>query len=149
MQALQARLRQQEAERAKQAEKARQEAAEAARRAEYAKEHDRRVQDIQKLLQRGGAAHTFAVKAATALREAGGDASKVRWNTVEGDAIREAMGKHGQSAESVIKAITEHSPIRANPEKHATVVSWVNKKAPELAQQYQERTNSKGVRLSR
>jgi len=149
MQALQARLRQQEAERAKQAEKARQEAAEAARRAEYAKEHDRRVQDIQKLLPRGGAAHTFAVKAATALREAGGDASKVRWNTVEGDAIREAMGKHGQSAESVIKAITEHSPIRANPEKHAAVVSWVNKKAPELAQQYQERTNSKGVRLSR
>lgn len=138
IQALQARRQQREAEKARQAEKTRQEAAEAARKAAIAKEADKRVQGIQKLLQRGGAEHTFGVKAAAAMREAGGDASKVNWSSVEGAAIRESMGKHGQSAESVIKAITQHSPLRANPSSHQKVAEWVNQKAPELRQQYEQ-----------
>lgn len=151
IQALQARRQQREAEKARQVEKTRQEAAEAARKAAIAKEADKRVQGIQKLLQRGGAEHTFGVKAAAAMREAGGDASKVNWSSVEGAAIREAMGKHGQSAESVIKAITQHSPLRANPSSHQKVTEWVNQKAPELRQQYEQgrEKGQDGPRLSR
>ncbi|HGS8738444.1 TPA: MobV family relaxase [Enterococcus faecalis] len=149
LQALEARKRQQEAERAKQAEIARQKAAEAARKAEYAKEVDRRVKGIQKLLQRGGAAHTFGVKAATALREAGDDPSKVDWSKVEGATVREAIGKHGQTPESVIEAINQNSPYRVNPASHQKVVDYVAMKAPQLRQQHEQERNtpSRGPRL--
>lgn len=148
LQALEARKRQQEAERVKQAEIARQKAAEAARRAEYAKEADRRVQGIQKLLQRGGAAHTFGVKAATALREAGDDPAKVDWSKVEGATVRAAIGKNGQTPESVIEAINKHSPYRANPASHQKVVDYVTMKAPQLRQQYEQERNGPGPKLS-
>jgi hypothetical protein len=142
LQALEARKRQQEVERVKQAEIARQKAAEAARRAEYAKEAERRVKGIQKLLQRGGAAHTFGVKAARALREAGDDPAKVDWSKVEGATVREAIGKHGQTPESVIEAINQNSPYRANPASHQKVVDYVAMKAPQLRQQHEQERNT-------
>lgn len=141
--ALEARKQAQEAEKARQTELGRVEAQKAAKAALIASERDRRLQGIQALLRSSGAEHTFGVKAAAALREAGGDADKVKWPAVEGAAIREAMSKHGQSAESVIKAITKHSPHRADPRSHRKVVEWVQQKAPELRQQY-DRNRSKG-----
>ena len=137
--ALRARRQQLEVERAAEAEKTRQRAAEAARQASITAEREKRLQGLQKLLQQGGTAHTFGVKAAEALRAAGGDVAAVDWSKVEGAAIREAMAKHGQSAESVIEAINRHSPARANPATHQKVADWVHEKAPQLRLQYEQR----------
>ena len=116
-----------------------QKAAEAAKAAELKMERQRRLDGLQKLLQRGGPAHTFGVKAAEAIRQAGGDVSQVEWTKVEGAAIREAIGKHGHSAASVIEAINKHSPVRLSPTSHQKVADWVQQKAPELLQQHQQR----------
>lgn len=99
-------------------------------------ERARRVQSIQQLLQRGGAAHTFAVHAAQALRNAGGDADKVGWTAVEAAATVEAMAKHGQTSENVLKALLAHSPGRADPDSHAALRADVERIAPGLEAQY-------------
>jgi hypothetical protein len=99
-------------------------------------EKARRVQGIQQLLQRGGAAHTFGVHAATALRMAGGDPDKVGWMGVEAAAAVEAMAKHGQTSENVLKALLAHSPGRADPDSHASLRADVARIAPGLEAQY-------------
>lgn len=132
------RKRQQDTEKAKQVELARQKAAEAARRAEIAAEAQTRVAGIQKLLQRGGATHTFAVKACEAIRKAGNDPARVDWKAVEAQTAHEAMGKHGQSAESVVEALTKHSPGRADPASHQEIREAVTRAAPRLEAQYNQ-----------
>lgn len=134
----QERHRLQEAEKAKQAEITRQKAAEAARQAGIQQEFGKRVQGVQKLLQRGGAEHTFGVRAASALREAGGDASRVDWEAVERKTVIESIGRHGQTAESVTKAILAHSPLRADPASHQEIQEAVTRAAPRLEAQYQQ-----------
>jgi len=136
--AAQARKQQQEAEKARLAELARSKAAEVARVASIEAEAARRVQGVQKLLQCGGAEHTFGVRAATALREAGGDASRVDWKAVETRAVIEAMGRHGQSAENVTKALLTHSPLRADPASHAQLLDTIKLNAPQLEAKYQQ-----------
>lgn len=136
--AAQARKQQQEAEKARLAELTRSKAAEVARVASIEAEAARRVQGVQKLLQRGGAEHTFGVRAATALREAGGDASRVDWKGVETRAVIEAMGRHGQSAENVTKALLAHSPLRADPASHAQLRDTIKLNAPQLEAKYQQ-----------
>lgn len=136
--AAQARKQQQEAEKARLAELTRSKAAEVARVASIEAEAARRVQGVQKLLQRGGAEHTFGVRAATALREAGGDASRVDWKAVETRAVIEAMGRHGQSAENVTKALLAHSPLRADPASHAQLRDTIKLNAPQLEAKYQQ-----------
>ena len=136
--AAQARKQQQEAEKARLAELTRSKAAEAARVASIEAEAARRVQGVQKLLQRGGAEHTFGVRAATALREAGGDASRVDWKAVETRAVIESMGRHGQSAENVTKALLAHSPLRADPASHAQLRDTIKLNAPQLEAKYQQ-----------
>lgn len=136
--AAQARKQQQEAEKARLAELTRSKAAEAARVASIEAEAARRVEGVQKLLQRGGAEHTFGVRAATALREAGGDASRVDWKAVETRAVIESMGRHGQSAENVTKALLAHSPLRADPASHAQLRDTIKLNAPQLEAKYQQ-----------
>jgi hypothetical protein len=136
--AAQARKQQQEAEKARLAELTRSKAAEVARVASIEAEAARRVQGVQKLLQRGGAEHTFGVRAATALREAGGDASRVDWKAVETRAVIESMGRHGQSAENVTKALLAHSPLRADPASHAQLRDTIKLNAPQLEAKYQQ-----------
>jgi hypothetical protein len=136
--AAQARKQQQEAEKARLAELARSKAAEVARVASIEAEAARRVQGVQKLLQSGGAEHTFGVRAATALKEAGGDASRVDWKAVETRAVIESMGRHGQSAENVTKALLAHSPLRADPASHAQLRDTIKLNAPQLEAKYQQ-----------
>src|SRR5476651_2262358 len=136
--AAQVRKQQQEAEKARLAELTRSKAAEVARVASIDAEAARRVQGVQKLLQRGGAEHTFGVRAATALREAGGDASRVDWKAVETRAVIESMGRHGQSAENVTKALLAHSPLRADPASHAQLRDTIKLNAPQLEAKYQQ-----------
>lgn len=136
--AAQARKQEQEAEKARLAELARSKAAEVARVAKIEAEAARRVECIQKLLQRGGAEHTFGVRAATALREAGGNASKIDWNAVETKTVIESMGRHGQSAENVTKALLEHSPLRADPASHAQLRDTIKLNTPQLEAKYQQ-----------
>lgn len=147
----QERHRQQETEKAKQAEITRQKAAEAARQAEIRREFDKRVQGVQKLLQRGGAEYTFGVRAATALREAGGDASIIDWEAVETKTVIEAIGRHGQSAENVTKALLTHSPLRADPASHDELRRTIHHNAPQLEAKYsreqgKDRDNSPRMR---
>src|SRR5471032_56461 len=97
-----------------------------------------RAAQARKQQQRGGAEHTFGVRAATALREADGDASRVDWKAVETRAVIEAMGRHGQSAENVTKALLAHSPLRADPASHAQLRDTIKLNAPQLEAKYQQ-----------
>lgn len=136
LQALADRKRAQDAVQVRQAELARSKAAEANRLAKIEAEATRRVDGIQQLLQRGGAEHSFAVQAATALRQANGNASVVNWKAVEARTVSESMGRHGQSAENVTKALLSHSPGRANPASHAELEMAIKRNAPQLEAQY-------------
>ena len=149
--AAQARKQQQEVEKARLAELTRSKAAEVARVASIEAEAARRVQGVQKLLQRGGAEHTFGVRAATALRDAGGDASKIDWNAVETKTVIESMGRHGQSAENVTKALLAHSPLRADPASHDQLRRTVQVNAPQLEAKYERDQEAKrgGPQLGR
>jgi hypothetical protein len=151
MQALADRKRAQEAEKVRLAELARSKAAEVAKLAKIDAEAARRVDGIQKLLQRGGAEHTFGVRAAKALREVDGNASKVDWEAVERMTVIESMGRHGQSAENVTKALLAHSPLRADPASHDQLRGTIQHNAPQLEAKYQRDREAKqqGPQLGR
>lgn len=143
MQALTDRKQAQEVEKVRLAELTRSKAAEVARIAQVEAEAARRVQGIQKLLQRGGAEHTFGVVAATALREVDGDASKIDWKALEAKTIVQSIGRHGQSAENVTTALLKHSPGRADPATHEQLRRFIQKNTPQLEERYQQRTEEK------
>lgn len=125
-------------EKARQVELARQKAADAAKAASIEAEATKRVQGIQKLLQGGGATHTFGKKAAAALREANGDASKVDWKEIEVRVAHEAIGQHGQTLENVIKVLLEHSPACSNPDTHLMLRSAIQDIASGFKAQYEQ-----------
>lgn len=119
--------------------------ADAAKAASIAAESTKRVHRIQKLLQGGGAAHTFGVEAAAALAEANGDASKVDWRVVEVRVAHAAIGKHGQTLENVTKAILDHSPACADPNTHQTLQSVTRDIARDFQAQYEREQKNDSV----
>jgi hypothetical protein len=130
------------------ARKAARDKAEAQRKVQEAKEA-RKLERIEALpgLERktAGADRTFVAHALAAIRQAGGDASKVEWRKVEGAAAIEAISKNGQSIQSVTRAICELSPIRGSKEGNAKVAEWVKSVAPQYQKAYQaERGRNKG-----
>ncbi len=129
IQAAQARKLQQEAQKAI-------EAAEAAERAQVASEYRRRVKNLPNGLKTAGVAYTFAVHAVEALKEAGGDASKVIWEAVEAKTCKDAISKHGQAPAVVVDAVLQLSPGRADPASHAELVQAVQHAAPALVTKY-------------
>lgn len=134
-----ARRHQQEAERTRQAEITAQKAAESARQAEIAAEAGRRVDGLKKLSQHSaGATLTFARKAIDALRKADNDPSKVDWKAVEAVTTYDAIGQNGQTPESVIDALTHHSPGRADPASHQEIRKAVQRAVSGLEAQYQQ-----------
>ena len=135
--AAQARKQEQEVEKARLAELARSKASEVSRATKIDAEVMRRVDGIQKLLQRGGVEHTFGMRAATALREVDGNASKIDWNAVETKTVIESMGMHGQSAKNVTKALLTHSPLRADPATHDQLRLTIQVNAPQLEAKYE------------
>lgn len=141
------RKRIQEAEKVRDVELTRAKAAEAVRVASIEVEVARRVDGIQKLLQRGGAEHTFGVIAATALREAESNASRIDWTALEAKTVVQAIGRHGQSAESVTKALLEHSPARVDPASHDQLRRFIQKNTPQLETKYQQRRQTNGPTL--
>jgi len=135
-----------ERKRQQDAEKVR-EAVEAARQASVAAEVRRRVAAIPELLRRAaGAARTFAVKASEALRAVGN--AKVNWGAVEAETVAESIAKNGQSPESVVEALTSHSPGRADPASHQEVRRVVQKLAPELEAEYKQRQQRSGPKMT-
>lgn len=129
--------------------KAERDKAEAERKqlADRAAQKQKRIEDLPGLRRKSaGASHTFVEHALRAIEQAGGDPAKVEWPKVEGAAAREAISKHGQSPESVARAICELSPARVNKAGHAKVAEWVASVAPKYEQQYKaERGSSKGL----
>ncbi|MBF8177619.1 MobV family relaxase [Herminiimonas contaminans] len=122
----QVRQYQKDAEKARQTELARQKAAVASMAKSFEAETTKRVLNIQQLLRGGsGAAHTFGMKAAAAMRVANGDASKVDWIEIEVRVAHEAIGQHGQTPENVIKVLLEHSPACSDPETHLRLSSAI------------------------
>ena len=107
--------------------------------AELKAEKQRRMQGMKALLQRGGAVYTLGVWAARAVQKCDGDLSKVNWKAVEMAAVKEAMGEHGQSAETVIDALTRHSPVRADPASHAEIRDAVMSLAPMYEHEFERR----------
>lgn len=124
--------KQQDAENARRAEIERQKAAEVA-------EFERRVRNVANLSRSAGVEHTFAKKAAEALKNAGGDAGRVDWRAVELLTTREAIAKHGQSAASVAAAINKHSPGRIDPASHGETKQAIERAAPALELEYTQR----------
>lgn len=131
------------------ARKAERDKAEADRKqqAEKAAQKQQRIEALPSLARNTvGAERTFVAHALQAIQQAGGDASKVRWTSVEGAATQEAISKNGQSPEAVTKAICRLSPIRINEASHAAVAEWVTAIAPKYQQQYEvARGRSKGL----
>ena len=83
----------------------------AAEREKLDQERQRRVNDLARVERtKAGAACTFAQHALEAVRQAGGDASKVDWKAVEKAAIIESIGQHRQHPKDVLAAIMKHSP---------------------------------------
>lgn len=129
--------------------KAARDKAEAQRKVQEAKEA-RKLERIDALpgLERktAGADRTFVAHALAAIRQAGGDASKVEWRKVEGAAAIEALSKNGQSIQAVTRAICELSPIRGSKEGNAKVAEWVKSVAPKYQKAYRaERGRNKGL----
>lgn len=110
---------------------------EAQRVAGIAAEASYRVRGVQALLKRPGVEFTFAVVAATALRESGENPAKVDWAEVEEATIMKAMLKNGQSAESVTNALSQCSPLRADPASHAALQRQMQRRGPLLEAEYQ------------
>jgi hypothetical protein len=137
-----------EIERAR-ARRAQQELKEAAlaQQAAQEKEWQRRIDVLPGLRRKtAGAEHTFVNCALDAIGLAHGDPSKVEWHKVEGDVVRQAIGQHGQSPESVTQAICKLSPLRANKTEHNQVAAWVQDNAPALQQQYEaQRAINRGL----
>ena len=137
LQAAGERRRQQDAEKARQAEIAQQQAAEAARRAEMDAEAERRVEAIRKPTERlYGTANTYQEAAKSALLDAGGDASQVNWPNVDGYAAAKAIRDHGQKPEEVAKVLLERSPWLADPANHHRLENWIERNAATLQEEY-------------
>ena len=129
--------------------KAERDKAEAERKqlADRAVQKQKRIEALPGLRRKSaGASHTFVEHALRAIEQAGGDPAKVEWPKVEGAAAWEAISQHGQSPESVTRAICELSPARVNNATHVKVAEWVASVAPKYEQQYKaERGRSKGL----
>lgn len=96
-------------------------------------EKQHRIEDLIRVERKmAGANRTFATHALRAIDKQGGDASKVDWEAVERQTIIDSIGKYGQSAESVVKAILEHSPLRVDQASHVELQTTVNLNAPKL-----------------
>ena len=101
-------------------------------------ERQRRIDALPGLRRKtAGAEHTFVNHALEAIERAGGDPAKVEWPKVERAAAREAISEHGQSPDSVARAICTLSPARANEKGHQKVADWVASVAPKYQQQYE------------
>lgn len=120
------------------------EQAERERNLELLAERQRRIDALHGLRRTtAGAEHTFVNHALEAIARAGGDAAKVEWPKVEGATAHEAISLHGQSPESVTRAICDLSPIRVNETSHQKVADWVISVAPEYQQQYESKRGQK------
>lgn len=135
----QRRAKDQEAQRVRQAEMARREQALRDAQAKIEVETAKRVQGIEKLLQRSGAVYAFGILATTALKKANGDASKVDWKAVEAQTAHAAIADGGQTPESVTEAILAHSPARSDPNSHREIKMAVQKAAPHLQARYEQK----------
>ena len=98
----------------------------------------KRVRGLPKLLDRAGAEYIFGMQAVAALKESGGDASRIDWKALEGRATFDSIVRHGQSAESVSNALLMHSPGRSDPLSHAELQEWMRVKGPQLEAAYEE-----------
>jgi hypothetical protein len=135
--AAQQRKQQQDAEKARKLQEARQKAADEAQRAEVAAEVQRRVTELPELRKRAGTAYTFSIKAAEAIKQAGGHPGNVDWRAVEAATVREAIVVNGQTPQSVADVITRHSPGCADPKQQDAIRAEIHQLAPKLQQLHQ------------
>lgn len=149
--AAQQRKQEQDAEKARKLQEARQKAADEAQRAEVAAELQRRVTELPELRKRAGTAYTLGLKAAEAIKQAGGDPGKVDWRAVEAATVREAIVVNGQAPKSVADAITRYSPGCADPKRQEAIRAEILHIAPQLQQlhQVQQAKTNSGPKLGR
>lgn len=133
------------AEKQRQATLARQQAAEAAKLEAIESEQRRRIEALPKLEKAHGAEYTYGRLAAKAIKDAG-DAGKVDWRAVDRAVMREAIAEHGQTPESVTKAILARSPALADASKHQLVVDGIKRAAPDLQDEYAQAKIAKRAR---
>lgn len=74
---------------------------------------------------RAGAAFTFAGHALAAIKEAGGDASRVDWEVVEMVAAKESLIENRQEPDWVVDAILLYSPAQVSQVRHERVRQMV------------------------
>jgi hypothetical protein len=120
--------------------------AETTRQNEIAKEKQRRIDDIPNLAKLAGAAHCFYLFAIEALRKVKNTLSGSDWRAVEAKTTHEAIGRHGQSSESVIQALTRFSPERADPATHPEIRDAIERAAPELTARYKQERQERDIK---
>ena len=107
-------------------------------------EKQRRIDALPELRQKtAGAEHTFVNHALEAIKRAEGDLTKVEWVKVEATAVLDSIAEHGQSKESVTRAICALSPERANIDGHAKVAQDIAAIAPKLQHHYEVKRGEK------
>jgi len=106
-------------------------------------ERQRRVDALPDLFRRAaGAAHTFAIRALAAIRNAADRWRDVDWGKVEREAIHEATTEHRQTRRSALEAVLKHSPAQADktPDQVKTILDQVHE--PEQAPQPERRRSA-------
>lgn len=98
-----------------------------------------RVERLANLKNTAGACYTFWENASEAIDVANAgetSAYEADWHQAEYATIRECIAEHGQSPESVVDALCQHSPGTVTKTRQAEVRAVVENLTPELQAQY-------------
>lgn len=107
----------------------------------------RRVGSLGNLENSGGANYNFWRLATEAINACSGNVQSVDWQKVEQVTIRQSIGEHGQSPESVIDVLCNHSPGAVTPSRQKDIYAEVERLAVQLQSQFEhERDKARGLR---
>lgn len=104
-------------------------------------EFDRRLSEIPNLVQFAGALHTLGRH----LSEASGEnatTGQTDWAAAEMRAAAESIFEHHQPAESVVEAISMHSPGAVSKARQEVIARWFEKNLDQLEEEWLEQTLS-------
>jgi predicted nucleotidyltransferase component of viral defense system len=104
-----------------------------------ASEVEKRLELIDSLKERGGAAYTFwrhAKGALTTASKEGATPREVDWHKVEEASLRECISKHGQSGGEVHSALIRSSPGAVTTERQLELLLMIEREEPALRSAY-------------
>lgn len=100
-------------------------------------ERNRRIASLPKLEDKAGAIYSFWKLATEAINKNNGDALAVDWQKIEKATMRESIGEHGQSPQSVMEALRTYSPGSVTSSRLEAIRLSTERVAPQLQAQYE------------